>query len=378
MSGAERTPLRIAMMIETDGPGGAEVLVLQLAEELRRRGHHVMPIGPAKGAGWLSGRLRRLGFERRTFTLRRALDPACLYRLVRLLRELKVDAVHSHEFTMAVYGAAAARWLGVPHVVTMHGNESVMDAWRRRAALRWAARRSAAFVAVSEHTRVSMQERLGLPDGAIGTVPNGVPPRPGEREATRRKLGIDDDDVLLLTVGNLRERKGHAVLLRALGSLRRDGAAPGWQLAVAGDGLERESLARLAAELGIAERVHLLGHRDDIPDLQAAADVYAMPSYWEGMPLAVLEAMIAGKAIVASSVGGIPEVIQDGQSGLLVPPGNHVELAEALRRLIDDGALRNRLANEAQRYADAEFHIRVMADRYERLYRGGRDALAAD
>jgi hypothetical protein len=171
MSADAPQALRIAIMIETDGPGGAEVMLLQLSEELKRRGHQVTPIGPEKGAGWLSGQLRGLGFERRSYRLRRPLDPRCALEMTRLLRSLRVDVVHSHEFTMAFYGGVAARCLGIPHVVTMHGNETVMEAWRRRAALRWVAGNSRAFVAVSEHTRASMQARLGLPDGVIGMIP---------------------------------------------------------------------------------------------------------------------------------------------------------------------------------------------------------------
>jgi len=360
------------MMIETDGPGGAEVMLLQLSEELRRRGHLVKPIGPSHTAGWLSGQLRNFDFDRRTYTLRRPLDLHCAYQMIQLLRKLRVDVVHSHEFTMAVYGSAATRWLGIPHVVTMHGNEAVMEAWRRRAALRWVARNAGAFVAVSDHTRRSMEGRLGLPDGAIEVVPNGVPFRPGDRDATRRKLGVDDDEVLLLTVGNLRARKGHGVLIDALGRLNGAGCGVSFRLAVAGGGCEREALERQAADLGLSDRVMLLGHRDDVPDLQAAADVYVMPSYWEGMPLAVLEAMIAGKAIVASRVGGIPEAIRDGETGLLVLPGDAPALAQALRRLIEDPRQRVRLGATAREYADREYHVRVMADRYERLYHRAR------
>jgi len=370
MSLAKPSGLRVAMMIETDGPGGAEMMLIQLAEELRRRGHAVTPVGPLRGQGWLSGRLQSLGFERRTFRLRRPLDPLCAIELARLLRELRIDVVHSHEFTMAVYGCAAARWLGLPHIVTMHGNEAVLDAWRRRAALRWSVKQSHAFVAISEHTRALMQGRLGLPDGSIRVIPNGVPLRPGDRELTRRKLGIDDDEVLILTVGNLRERKGHAVLIEALAELHRTGCAVPWQLVIAGEGRQRESLTRLTAELGIVDRVQLLGHRDDIPDLQAASDIYAMPSYWEGMPLSILEAMIVGKPIVASNVGGIPEMLCNGDSGVLVPAGDSQALAHALRGLIEDPAQRERLGAAARRHADAEFHVEIMANRYEHLYRG--------
>ena len=106
--------LRIAMMLESDGPGGAEMMVFRLSEELRERGHSVVPVGPANGIGWLGDLFRGAGVSPEVFHIRRALDPACLQGLVRLLREQQIDAVHSHEFTMAVYGAAACRVLGLP------------------------------------------------------------------------------------------------------------------------------------------------------------------------------------------------------------------------------------------------------------------------
>jgi glycosyltransferase involved in cell wall biosynthesis len=223
-----------------------------------------------------------------------------------------------------------------------------------------------------------MRQRLGVAEGAIDVIPNGIPARPGDREATRRKLGVDGDEVLLLAVGNLSTRKGHALLLSALAELPRQLPETAWRCVIAGRGEERERLERQLMALGLGERVTLLGHRDDIPDLQAAADVYVMPSYWEGMPLAILEAMSAGHAVVASAVGGIPEVIRDGETGVLVPPGSPLALAQALRRVIAEGDTRDRLGAAARQRFDAEYRIEVMADRYERLYFGsGADASRA-
>jgi glycosyltransferase involved in cell wall biosynthesis len=287
-----------------------------------------------------------------------------------MLRCVGAEAVHSHEFTMAVYGCAAARWLRVPHVVTMHGDQGVTRAWRRRAALRWAFRHSRAAVAVSEHTRRAMEQRLGLRPHALGVVYNGIPVPAGRREPVRRELGLAEGELLVLAVGSLRPNKGHRVLLEALAPLRGgEGVAP-WRLAIAGQGEERDALARRAGELGIAERVHLLGQRDDVADVQAAADVFAMPSYAEGLPLALLEAMFAGAAIVASGVGGIPEAVSDGTEALLTAPGESGALRSALARLLSDPPLRQRLGESARRRAHAEFRIERMADRYEALYRG--------
>lgn len=369
---ADRRPLTIAQLLETDGPGGAEVVVFQLAEELRRRGHVVVPVGPANGFGWLSGKFRAAGVEPATFTLRRPLDWGCVRGLRQLFRERKVDVAHTHEFTMAVYGAMAAKLERLPHVTTMHGNQGMTRAWRRRVALRWAFRNSRAAVAVSWATKQQLDADLGLAPGVLGVVHNGIPVRAGDPGPVRRELGVLPGELLILAVGNLDPRKGHIVLLRALARLEAEGLGVRWRLAIVGGrgGPEREQLESFAAEHGFADRLHILLNRDDVPSLQAAADVFCMPSLWEGLPLALLEAMFASTAIVASDTSGIPEAITSGREGLLVPPGDDAALAAALGRVLGSPAERERLAAAALRRARAEFTIGSMADAYERLYYG--------
>ena len=368
-NGAHKT-LRIGMMIETDGPGGAEVVLIQLSEELRRRGHEVIEVGPAEGKGWLSGRLAELDFERRTFSLRRAIDPFCAWRMTRMLSEEKVDVVHSHEFTMAVYGALACRLLNIPHVVTLHGGDGAFSAFRRRAALRWSQRNSQAFVGVSQHTSDFMAEKLGIDIKTIQTVHNGIFHHEGNRAKTRASLGLGSDDVLVLAVGNARPRKGQIHLLQALAALNQQGVGQSLHIAVAGDGPERERMHEFAKEHRLSDRVHLLGLRRDIDDLQSAADISAMPSYWEGLPLAVLEGMFGSSAIVASDVGGIGEAVRDGIEGILVPPGDVNGLAQALRYLLENPEERTAMGQAAQKRALEKFSVAAMADQYEALYRG--------
>ena len=354
----------IALMLESDGPGGAERMLIQLAEELRRRGHTVVPVGPAAGCGWLAGELRSRGFEPETFRLRFPFDPGCVMGLVRTLKRRGVGVVHSHEFTMAVYGAAAASLLRVPHLLTMHGGLGFADRWRRRAAFRWASRRSRAVVAVSRAGALALSRRLGMPHSALTVVPNGIRPDPPSGAEVKAELGLESGALLVLAVGNLYPVKGHAVLVRALARCRE---IP-WHLAIAGRGGEAEPLTRLVADLGCTPRVHLLGYRADVADLLSAADVYAMPSLSEGLPLALLEAMFAGKAIAVSGVGGIPEAVRDGEEALLVPPGDDLALSAALDRLLRDAPLRARLGATARGTAQSRFSVEAMTDAYERLY----------
>jgi glycosyltransferase involved in cell wall biosynthesis len=274
---------------------------------------------------------------------------------------------------MAVYGTAACRLLGLRHVITMHGADSVFEARRRRIALRWAMRHSHAMVAVSGHTQHYMAEHLMMSADRVTTIRNGIPAVAGDRERVRAELGLKDQDVLILAVGNLRPRKGHMVLLRACAELVQQGCTAPWHVAIAGDGEERERLLRYAREHGIASRLHLLGLRSDVADLQAAADVSAMPSFWEGLPLAMLEGMFGGNPVVASDVGGIAEAVRHGVEGFLVEPGSVMALARALQPLVEDPLLRARMGAAALDRAQREFHVATMADRYLRLYRGDTD-----
>jgi glycosyltransferase involved in cell wall biosynthesis len=355
----------IAEMLESDGPGGAELVELRLALALRHRGHTIVPVGPSMGCGWLAGQFRESGFDPQTFTLRSPLDWRCLRDMIDLLRRHRVDIVHSHEFTMAIYGAAAARWLRIPHIITMHGSQYVTSKWRRQVLLRWAFRSSAATVAVSEDTKRHLAKELNLSDTMLHVVPNGVPARPGNRTATRAALGIPDDHVLLLAVGSLVPRKGHAVLIEALSTI---GAGP-WMLAIAGGGAEKERLEALTASKGLTAHVKILGHREDVPDLLAATDVFVMPSLWEGLPLALLEAMLAGKPVIASRTSGIPEAVTDGVDGILTTPGDVGELANALRGVLADPARRLSLGVAARARAEANFTLDAMADGYLAVFR---------
>ena len=360
--------LRVAMLLESDAPGGAEGMVLLLAEELRRRGHWVCPVGPDNASGWLAEQFHARGFESETFSIRRPLDWRCLRGLVQLLKRREIDVIHSHEFAMSVYGAAAARLRRKPHVITMHGGQYFAQRWWRRIALRWACKASSHVIAVSHATELHLRQALRLAADAVGVIHNGVPFQPARRDLLRRELAVADDAVLIVAVGSLYAVKGHIVLLRALAELETVAGATPYRVAIVGRGEEESALRTFALEHGLADRVTLLGYRSDIPAVLAAADIFAMPSLSEGLPLALLEAMFAGKAVVASDVGGIPEVVTPGNDGVLVPAGDERELALALRRLIDDPVYRGELGRRAQLRASAHFSIQGMADAYEHLY----------
>jgi glycosyltransferase involved in cell wall biosynthesis len=288
-----------------------------------------------------------------------------------VFRDERIQLVHSHEFEMAVYGAAVSRQQRIPHLFTMHGGLTVWKAWQRRVALRWAARSSAASVVVSAATREQFARELRIPRERFHVIPNGVPIRVGNADRVRTEFRCASDDLVLLAVGNLERNKGHEELLGALFEISRRAAVLKWKLIIAGGrgGPEHDRLLRLVRDYGLTARVHITTDRNDIPDLQALADVFVMPSLWEGMPMALLEGMVAGNAIVASKTGGIPEAIRHNKEGLLTPPGDVNALADAIELLLRNDDYRNSIASAARLRASVEFTVQAMTARYEDLYR---------
>jgi len=225
-------------------------------------------------------------------------------------------------------------------------------------------------VMVSRATQEVFSSDLGIAESRTTVVPNGVPIGSGNAERVRQEFGVQPGECVLLAVGTLERRKGHQVLFDALARLEGRGLATPWKLIIAGGrgGDQHESLMNFVRDQAWEERVHIVTNRNDIPDLLALAHVFVMPSLWEGLPMALLEAMIAGKAIIASSASGIPEAIVHGREGLLVPPADAETLAQALESVLTNPARRAALGDAAAKRAHAEFTVDVMTDRYEALY----------
>ncbi|HET8814096.1 MAG TPA: glycosyltransferase [Solirubrobacterales bacterium] len=288
--------------------------------------------------------------------------------LARLLRRERPEVFHAHMSSPVAckWGLAAAVWARVPAVVgTVQVGEYEPPDRSAYWQLRTLARRVDRYLAVSRDIAAELIERLGWPAEKIEVVYNAVDAARFEVEAPpglREPLGGSDTHPLVLTPARLDEQKGHAVLLEAIA-----GVADAHFL-LAGEGPERERLESLAQELGIADRVRFLGRREDVPQLLAACDVFALPSLYEGSSLAVLEAMAAGIPIVSSAIGGTDELIEDGRSGLLVPPGDVEALAAALRRLLGDQELRRSLATHARERVEAGLTREQMAERVTEVY----------
>jgi glycosyltransferase involved in cell wall biosynthesis len=289
--------------------------------------------------------------------------------LARLLRSERPAVFHAHMSSPVAckWGLAAAVLARVPAVlgtVQVGGYEPPDRSayWQLRALSRGVDR----YLAVSHGIANELVGGLGWPRRKIDVVYNAVDLARVEVEAPpglREELGGAADRPLVLTPARLDAQKGHRVLFEAIPQV------PDALFLLAGEGPEREALEALAAERGIADRVRFLGRREDVPQLLAACDVFALPSLYEGSSLAVLEAMAAGIPIVSSAIGGTDELIEDGRSGLLVAPGDAEGLAAALRRFIDDPALRESLAARARERVEAGLTREQMAARVSGVYR---------
>ena len=362
----------VLQLITGLGRGGAERVLLILCRQLRRRGVECVVRALLPG-GALEEEFRSEGFDAGNLGLRGLGSLAVPARLAACVAGVKPDVVHAHLF----HASAAARLFvrGVPVVCHVHVEERRLKG--HMAAERLLARRAAAHICVSEAVAEHLVRRAHVPRGSVRVVRNAVelsrfenlPPR----QAARRRLGLPEGP-LIGCVARLDRQKGISFLLRALARLREECGAGSARLALVGDGPLRSRLERQARSLGVADAVVFAGEVPDVAPWLAALDIFVLPSLWEGMPLALGEAMAAGRPVVATAVSGTPEMVRDGETGLLVPPGDPVALAGSLGRLLGDAPFAARLGRQAAAWAAGALDPGRMADEVMAVY---RDVLSA-
>jgi len=297
--------------------------------------------------------------------------PRAFTALVRLLRRERIDIVHAHLWDANLLAALASPLAGLPVLVAHEHMWSFEGRPFRVATERHVISRIASVMAcVSEFNRRQMVEVEKIAPDRIRVLPNGIPPlAPATGHDVRAELGIPADARLVGAVAVARREKRLDVLLDAVARL--DGSAPNVHVAIAGYGGSRGELPALeqqATSLGIRDRVHFLGLRRDIPDLLAAFDVACLSSDFEGQPLSVMEYMAAGKPIVSTNVGGLPEMIRDGVEGLLVPRRDPGAFSEALKRQLLDRPAAVAMGAAALERQRKEFSLETAVARVEALY----------
>ena len=364
-------PLRLLQVLTPAPAGGAESVVLTLSAGLRRRGHAVVLVclvGRGQESHPIAQQARGLAVEVETLALPTRAYLAERRALLALMRRWQPEAVHTHGYRADVVAGLAARSARIPQVTTAHG--FIGGDWRGRF-YEWlqlqTARRAAAAVAVSTPI-VERYRRAGVAPDRIHLIRNAWSGRePLPRDEARRALGLAPGSPLVGWVGRVSREKGADVLIDALAKLPAARA----RVAFLGDGPEREGLAARAAALGLADRIHWLGLVPDAGRLASAFDVFVLSSRTEGTPIALLEAMAARLPIVASAVGGVPDVVSKDEAWL-VPGEDPAALAAALEAVLADPASARTRGEAARRRLEREFAPEAWLARHEALYRAVR------
>ncbi len=386
---AGRKVLRVAQLVERLDAGGAEALAVDIAGALAGRGHESHLV-VASEAGPFRARVapdvvfhtldrpRRDGGQ----AYRLLYFAETCRRLETWLRARRIEVLQTHLPKANFLGLAMA-WRGVCRVYpTVHNNREFDygdNAGRvkrrlRRAAYRQMLGRCSAVIAVSEQVKSSLATELGLPPGggqAIRVVRNGVrvaaPATGVERAAARARWGIAEGQTLVVGVGRLTGQKNFAALVAALGRLDR--GRGDWRCIIAGDGELKAELVALVGASDLQDRIRLPGLVDDVPGLLAAADVFCLPSSYEGLPLVLLEAMGRGLPVVAFAIDGVTDVVTDGRQARLATPGDIEGLAGALGTLMDDAPGRCALGAAARELVLSRYDFEDVVSNLETVYR---------
>jgi len=374
--GADQPPLRVLLAhdrlgYQQAGIHGGGRLLLEWTRALEERGVRVIPV-VLRSSPNLRALVAREGFAVR-FLDRANADPRTLVDLVRIIRRERIDLLHLQGHGARLFGRLAARVTGRPAIVHVHADYRRMPKgypWYVRAADRALAPLAERVFLVAEALRPFATTDMGLGKRPVEIWHNPVDrrrfsrPTPEQRAASRTALGLTSATPVAITVGRLDRLKGVDLQVAAWPEVRR--AVPSAILLIAGEGPERTALELEAAPLGDA--VRFLGFRDDVERLLWAADVAVLSSRQEALSLAAVEAMATGLPVVATEVGGSPEVVRNGVTGLIVPPEDSGALARALIALLRDPPLRARLAQSADQSA-AELDLPAFAARLEASYR---------
>ncbi|MBN1884638.1 MAG: glycosyltransferase [Candidatus Krumholzibacteriota bacterium] len=354
--------------------GGAERIVAALATKLPARGFRTVSLC-LRERGPVGESIARAGIETRDRLASCRYDPLSPVRVAKRLRKDRHGILYALDHHDALLcGAAAGLLAGLRHrVMPLHST----GLWGRKGSLNLSDRLALPFyervVALAGTHAAWIAEREGVDPRRIAVVNNGVdtgrfhPAEPGERNRTRRELGIDADAFVIVVVAKLRPEKNHAMLLDVVAGLR--GLIPGLILLVAGSGKEEARLRARADAAGLGAAVRFLGLREDVPRILRASDVSVLPSHpvVETFPLSVLESMASGLPVVATRVGSIAEMVEDGEEGFLVDPGDEAGLRGAIARLAD-GDLRTVIGIRARERAVSRFSEERMIDEYARLF----------
>jgi len=301
--------------------------------------------------------------------MRGALDFNWAQSFARLIRQEEIAVIHAHEFTANSYGSLMGQILGVPVVATVHGKNYFAERLKRRMAYRYVSRVSR-MVAVSDDLKQFIVRRAGVAEHRVNVVYNGVDlaglPPTDQLSAIRADLRLDGYDHVIGAVGSLYPVKGHIHLIKALPEILR--ACPKTLLLLVGRGELEQALKAEVVKRNLDAHVRFLGFRSDVPALLSLFDVFVLPSLSEGLSMALLEAMAAGKPVVATKVGGNSELVLDGDTGFLIDAESPESISNRVVQVLRDKVRAVRMGDRGRRHVHDKFSFRAMVDRYQSYY----------
>jgi len=353
--------VRLLHVIDELALGGTELAMVRLARHLNPERFQSQVCAFLPGAA--EEELQACGVPYALIAKRRAFDVSLLLRLRKWMKQQRIQLVHCRSLQGILYGGLAAMWARLPFVVSIHG-ERTLRLPRAGPILRGSARCARAVITVSESLKNLTSQTVGIPLERMTVIYNGV-----DLDKFTEKFVTGHSSLVtphVGCVGTLREVKGHRYLLEAIAAVREQ--VPHVHLSLVGDGPARGALEDLRQRLGLNGSVSLWGMRDDVHALLKQFDVFVLPSLSEGISNALLEAMAAGLPVVATNVGGTPEVVQHGVTGLLVPPQDSRALADALRQVLSDPDRRHEMGRKGRERVEAHFSLSAMARHYEQVY----------
>ena len=364
--------MKIAITVPQFPPkriGGTEIATYNIAKHLARRGHEVHVI-TSLDKGLPKESMDEGFYVHRIFWRKiRFLGVMSFWiKIFLCLKKIKPDIVHTQDIGIGIPGFLAKTFLKMPFVVYGQGSDVYLPSTFKNTISKLALKNAESVIALTEDMKSEMQK---LCDRDILVIPNGIDLEKFKnlsRKDIRKRLKIKDNEKIIAFVGSLYPVKGLRYLIKAMKFMIEE--TKNVRLMFVGDGEESEELESLVEEFGLKERVKFIGRvqNEEIPQYMAASDVFVLPSLSEGFPNVVLEAMASGLPIVATKVGGLPEIIRDGENGFLVEPKNPKEIAEKVLLILEDDELRERMSrNNKDRVK--EYTLESVVERLEHVYR---------
>ena len=367
--------VRVLLLIDKLGFAGAEQLLYTFAGGVDRSRFdlHICGLRPGDRQG--APAMHALGFAVTELDQHHSYDLHVLRELASYIRREQIDIIHTHLLAADIMGRVAGFITRRPVVSTIHNGRLDLDKeprhqqWMERWTARLWCRR---LIVVSNLLRDEIAEWFGVPRKKVVAIPNGIDtarfrPQPGfDAAEVKRELFGEGDYRMVANVARLVPQKGQRILVEAAAQVAA--TRPDVRFAFVGDGPLRDEVTALATERGIANKIVITGIRPDVPRILAASDLFVLSSIWEGMPLSLLEAMAAGCPAVATSVGGVAEVLDHGKVGLMVPPNDPEALARAIGECLDHPNQARQRAADAQAFAEQKYGMETMIRKWEEVY----------